>query len=229
MILHLLLASLCVAAEPKAAEREFLRGQLLERRGDAAAALRAYESALKADPSSAVINSDAATLALAQGDGRTALEHARRAVALRPADAASLVLLGRVQWSLGDVAAAQKSFEAALRLKPGSAEATYALAGLLADENHPDKALRLLKRFIASHESQAAQARLELAKLELQLDRVKDAERELKASIAASPEGQELPARYALGEAYEVERDTEAALAQYIALSRLEPENAGLL
>jgi tetratricopeptide (TPR) repeat protein len=228
MILHLLLAASCLAADTKTAQLEFARGQLLERRGAYSEALAAYEATLKADPGSAYVNREAADLALEIGDHEKALAYAQAAAALQPRDAATLVLLGRVQWAMGRTDEAQKTFETALKLDPKSSESIYSLAGLFAEKS-PDKARELLTRYLEQNPDQAGEAHFQLAKIELSLGRAKAAEKQLKEAIALDPDEDSVAARYALAQAYESEQSTDAALGTYQELLRLEPGNAQLL
>lgn len=229
ILLRLLLACACLAApDPKAAQMDYLRGQLLERKGANAEALKAYESALANDPTSAYISREAADLALEMGYQSRALRWAQKAVELSPRDAGALTLLGKVQWAGGDTDAAQKSFEAALKLDPKSSESVYSLSGLLAQKS-PDEARKLLERFLEQNPAEASQVHVQLAKLDLQAGKVRSGERHLKESIALDPEGESLPARFALAQAYETEASTEAALAEYKKIAKLDPDNVELL
>ena len=228
MTLLLLLAAACWASEPKAAQLEYLRGQLLERQGSYPEALRAYEKALGKDPQSAYVSREAAQLALELGQYDKALQWAKKVVELQPGQADSLVLLGRVQAALGDTEVAEKSFQAALKLDPQSVESVFSLAGLLAGRN-PEEARRLFERFIESNPAKAAEAHFQLARLELQLGRTEVGRKHLKQAIALDAENEALPARYALAQTYANEHSTDAALAEYVKILKLEPQNVALL
>jgi tetratricopeptide (TPR) repeat protein len=250
MILHLLLATAALAApvdsstapaaavsastetarrpDPKTATQEFVRGQLLERKGDYAGALAAYENALAADPRSSYIDRQAAELSLEVGDGEKALGYAKKAAELEPQDAATLTLLGKTYWAVGRPEEAANWFKQALKLDPKSSESLYALAGLVA-ERSPDEARKMLTRYLEQNPDEAAEARFQLAKIELQLGRTKAAEKQLKESIALSPDDESAQARYALAQAYESDHSTDAALGAYLDLLKLEPANTALL
>jgi tetratricopeptide (TPR) repeat protein len=212
----------------KSAQMEYLRGMLLEHRGDYADALKAYENALAFDADSAYIASEAASLSLEVGKLDEAFQWAQRVVTLEPGKADSHVLLGRAQWAKGEGEAAEASFEEALKLDPKSAESIYSLSSLLATKE-PAKARQLLVKFLEQNPGQAAEAHFQIAKLDMQDSRVKAAEEELTASIKAAPDEDSLPARYALAEAYEVEHDTDAALSEYLEIQKFEPQNVALL
>ena len=212
----------------KAAEMEYLRGMLLERRGAYGEALEAYEKALALDPHSGFVLREAADLALEMGAGDKALRLALQAVAIEPKDAAARVLLGKVQWAKGDTAAAEASFTEALRLEPHSAESIFSLASLLSSRE-PAKARELLGSFLRDNPSQAAEAHFQLAKMDLQSGHAASAREHLKSAIDLDPGSESLPSRYALAQTYELERSTEEALAQYVEIGRLEPQNSALL
>lgn len=227
-ILLLLLASACFAADPKAAQMHYLQGQLLERKGSYPEALAAYEAALAEDPASGYISREAADLALEMGEPEKALRLARQAVTLEPREAVSHALLGRVQWALGEADEARKAFEAALRLDPKSAEAVYSLGSLMAVKE-PEKARAMLLRFLEQNPAQAPEAHFQLAKIEMELGHQKAAIKELKEAISLDPDNDSLAARYALAQAYEAESSTEAALAEYQKIRRIEPTNVSIL
>lgn len=212
----------------KPAQMEYLRGMLLEHRGDYGEALKAYESALGFDPDSSYIGREAASLALEVGQLDKALKWAARVVELDPKSAESRLLLGRVQWAKSDGEAAEASFEEALKLDPKSAESIYSLSSLLAAKE-PAKAQKLLERFMEQNPAHAAEAHFQIAKLEMQGGQVRQAQEHLRESIKLNPEDESLPARYALAEAFEVEHDTDAALAEYLRIQKFEPQNVALL
>ena len=82
MNILLLLASVCFAADPKAAQMHYLQGQLLERKGSYPDALAAYEAALAEDPASGYISREAADLAMEMGESQRALRQGRQGVTL---------------------------------------------------------------------------------------------------------------------------------------------------
>ncbi|MBI3554291.1 MAG: tetratricopeptide repeat protein [Elusimicrobia bacterium] len=216
------------AEAQKSAQMEYMRGMLLEHRGDYAEALKAYESALAFDPDSVYICREAAGLALEVGQMDKAFRWAGRVVSLEPGSAEAHLLLGRVQWAKGDTEAAEASFEEALKLDPKSAESIYSLASLLSAKS-PQKARELLERFLGANPAQAGEAHFQIAKLDMAAGRVAQAKIHLKSSIATSPDEESLPARYALAQAYEVDHDTDAALSEYLKILKFEPQDVALL
>lgn len=213
---------------PKQAQMHYLKGMLLEKRGALPEALVEYEQALQADPNSGYVNREAAELALELGNADKALEHAERLAVLEPKAAESYVLLGRVKWARGDMDGARDAFERALKLDPKSSDSIFSLSSLLAAHS-PKKARELLERFLREQPSQASDAHFQLAKIDLQEGNGPKAIEHLKQSVALDPDGESLPARYALAQAYEIERSTPSALKEYIEIAKLEPDNVALL
>jgi tetratricopeptide (TPR) repeat protein len=221
-------AALEPVVDARAAQMAYLRGMLAERRGAHAEALQAFEEALTHDPNSAFICREAAELSLEVGLADKAEQWAQRVVALQPKSASSFLLMGRVQWAVGKTEQAQAAFETALKLDPKSSETIYSLGSLLSAKD-PAKARRLLTRFLEQNPAQATEAHFQLAKLDLQESRWTSAEKHLKRAIELDVDGDAIAARYALAQAYETRRATEAALAEYLKLAKLETLNTPLL
>jgi len=212
----------------KAAHRHYLRGMLLERRGEYAEALKAYGEAHTSDPQSPFVCREAAELALEMGLLDRALDWAGKVLELDPKNPHSHILLGQVRWARGEAQAAQAAFEAALKIDSKSAESIFSLANLLAARD-PKRARELLEGFLARSPEHAAEAHTQIAKLDLQAGRLREAQSHLREAIALEPDVESLPARHALAQSYEAQRSTEAALAEYLEMLRLEPQNLGLL
>ena len=210
----------------KAAQRHYLLGALLERRGAGAGALKAFEAALSEDPDSAYLRREAAGMALELGDADKAFALAGR---LKDSDAKNpqtQLLMGKILWARGDEAGARSSFEEALRLDPHFAQTVLSLGELLA-ERQPEKARELFGRFIQSDPDEAAEARYELAKMDYEAGCYDCAIAQLKAAIETEPDSS--PLRYALAQAYEAKGSTAAALAEYQGILQMEPSDAALL
>lgn len=230
-MIWLLLASLAFSGPVedgarKAAQMHYLKAQLLEKRGETAQALAEYEEALAHDPRSAFICAQAAELGLEGNQPEKALLWALRLAELEPAKAASHVLLGRAHWAGGDAATAEKAFEKALKLDPESADSILNLASLLAVRS-PEKARKLLEKFIVKHPDHAAEAHFQLAKLDVEAGKTDKGIERLKKGLALEPEN--LALHFALAQTYETKHDTEAAIAQYQKILELEPYNVAVL
>lgn len=230
-MIWLLLASLAFAGPVedgarKAAQMHYLKAQLLEKRGETAQALAEYEEALAHDPKSAFICGQAAELGLEANLPEKALLWALRLAELEPNKAASHVMLGRAHWAGGDAPSAEKSFEKALKLDPESADSILNLASLLAVRS-PEKARKLLEKFIVKHPAHAAEAHFQLAKLDVEAGKTDRGIERLKKGLELEPEN--LALHFALAQTYEVKHDTEAAIAQYQKILELEPYNVAVL
>jgi tetratricopeptide (TPR) repeat protein len=230
-VIWLLLASLAFSGPVedgarKAAQMHYLKAQLLEKRGDVAQALAEYEEALSHDPKSAFICAQAAELGLESNQPEKALLWALRLAELEPGKASSHVTLGRAHWAGGDAASAEKSFEKALKLDPESADSILSLASLLAVRS-PEKARKLLEKFIVKHPDHAAEAHFQLAKLDVESGKTEKGIERLKKGLELEPEN--LALHFALAQTYETKHDTEAAIAQYQRILELEPYNVQVL
>ena len=218
-------AGLASESSVKQAQLHFLRATLLERRGAYAEALEEYERVFNLDPASAFVCRQASGCPW------------RWETPTRPAAGSSAssswspkspvkILLGRMEWARGATNAAETAFQEALKLDPKSAESIFSLGSLLS-AYAPEKARALFLKFLELNPDEAAEAHYQLALLEQKAGRVPEAIARLKKGLELSPGA--LPMRYALAQIYEVRRDTDAALAEYLVISRQEPKNAALL
>ncbi len=210
------------AASARAAQVEYLRGTLLERRGAYPDALAAYEKALALDPTSAFIAGEAANLALELQDLDRAEKWARVRLALAPNDASSRVILGRVLLARGDPAGAEVEYEQALKSDPASEDTLFALVELSAAD-HPQKARARLEQFLARNPDRAARVLFELGRLDATQGKLSDAADKFKRAIALD-DAQSGPAREALAQTYEVLHDTDAAIAEDLQILEDDPE-----
>jgi tetratricopeptide (TPR) repeat protein len=81
----------------------------------------AYMNALASSPDSAFLYRDLAAVERKQGDDASALEHLRKAVSIDASDARSLVQIGEILESRGDVDGALKAFTGSAAIEPGDA------------------------------------------------------------------------------------------------------------
>ena len=141
---------------PAAPDFAFLKGQILLRLGDEAAAARAFERAIEVDPDflSGYVNLAQIEARAGRFDG--AREFLRRALARRADDADTLRALGDVELRGGRADDAIAAYEKALLADPGSPVSKSALARALADAGRDlDRALDLAR---AARESDASNA-----------------------------------------------------------------------
>ncbi|MBI2362223.1 MAG: tetratricopeptide repeat protein, partial [Elusimicrobia bacterium] len=225
-LLAALLAAVPAAAAVKSAYQHYLKALLHTNQGQYAEAMKEYEAALALDPQSATMFRQSAQLAMEMGDIPRALELATRYVELAPEDAEAFFLLGQVRWARGEGEAAREAFEKALALKPGYSEALYALANLLGALS-PGEAKKYFERYAAENPEDASEALFQIAVLDSRAGLDAEAEARLRESIAADPDN--MQARHALAQLYEVRRDTDSALAAYQEILERDPRNIVLL
>lgn len=115
------------------------------RLGDAEALLR---ETLRYDPNHADAHHWLGVVLGQKGDSRLALEHLRKAAALKPASADFLNNLGIVQLNLCEFDAAQKSFERAVKLNPRLAAAHHNLGLVFKERRDWDRAIACFERAI---------------------------------------------------------------------------------
>jgi len=104
-------------------------------------------AALELDPDSAWLRAETARVALLEGDEAFALRLVGEASELAPEVAEVRVVEGVVRAALGDAAAAEDAFRAALAINPNHAQALAGLAGLTTD---PAERAALLERSLAA-------------------------------------------------------------------------------
>lgn len=213
-------------ASPKASYLHYLKALLLTNQGKYEAALREYEAALELDPQSAFMYRQAADLALEVGKTDRAAEFAGRFVELSPESHLAHYQMGNVHWARGEWREAQTSFEKTLELKPDYHEALFALGNLLSSQS-PERAKQYLKDYLAKNPDNASEAAYRIALMEQRSGHLDESVTYLKLSIENDP-GSVQP-RLQLAQIYEVRRDTEAALAEYLNILRLDPKNVALL
>ncbi|WP_374288327.1 ammonia-forming cytochrome c nitrite reductase subunit c552 [Desulfovibrio desulfuricans] len=119
------------------------RGNYLLRSGDFAAALTAYEAALRLRPDAGAAHVNAAMAQARMGNMAGAETSLRKARAIDPGNAATAYNLGLVLAERGLRAEAADQLLAALRLAPTMSEAAYNL-GMLTAPTDPEKSLQFL-------------------------------------------------------------------------------------
>ena len=164
-----------------------MRAMLLERRGDDADALIAYEAALKLQPTSTYVLSRVARLRLAVG-GRdpAALEAARRAVELDPTDPELHMTLAACYDQVGDSTRAQAALERVIELSPGDTNARLRLAEDYFNRGRYDRAAHWLEELVQSN-PERLQLRHQLGLAYMRMDRYDDAIEELNAVLEKFP------------------------------------------
>src|SRR5260370_12155221 len=107
---------------------EWIRqGRAYKARGDADAALRAFEKAAALDPKSAEVEDEIGFLLAATNRQSEAIPHFEKAVQLDPAFAPAHYHLGVAYWLAKDPARSIPELAAAVRLRPADADYRYRL------------------------------------------------------------------------------------------------------
>ncbi len=153
-------ADAAIAAHDEVAAFHQLRGQVLERRGDAADEARAaYERAVALDPDAAGALAGLASLAAAQGDVDAAVALYERASAADPSDPAPARAAAELLAGAGRSEQAEHELDALLWQHPYDAPAARRLAELLSADGkagpRTEELLRRAKRFGGGAEASA--------------------------------------------------------------------------
>ena len=126
-----------------------LRAELLQARGDAAAAAKALEVAVVFDPESHFLHLSLARLAWAREQSPALVDRlVARAIRLAPWRAGGWLLRGRVLAARGQARRADKAWRRAIAVAPRSedaAEAAIELSGLLGKQGRTREAVRVLR------------------------------------------------------------------------------------
>jgi len=145
------------AANPRLPTASFLRGQCLMARNDWAGAEAAFRDEIAIDPNHFEAHLLLAGLLHDAGRKEEALEHAKRAHALRPADPAAQLALGRLELGLGRADEALPFLEAAGEAFPDDKKTHLELAVAYFRLGRPEDAAR--QREVVERIESEAQAR----------------------------------------------------------------------
>jgi len=143
----------------------------------------------------------------------------KKAVGLNTASARAQFRLGYAQQLLGDLPAAKKSLETALKLDPELPLANLAMGHLLAGESKPGEALPFLQKY-AHARPEDIEVRLKLAQINLDVGNTEQALAELKAAEQLAPREKRI--HYLLGRVYTAARQPELAKQAFATFSSLE-------
>lgn len=168
------------------AEIRNLRGMELADRGWLEEALREFDLAIEADPSSAYPRINRAGVLLERGHGLEALEDLLAAVKLEPKNSAVYYHLGLCLSRFGlEIAEAQ--LQKAIELEPANLDAQIQLAATYAAQGRYAKAEKQL-RFVLSLEPQDPCAHRELGALLLDSEKAHEALEHLRIALDCWPE-----------------------------------------
>ncbi len=113
-----------------------------------------YESAIRANPYSALMRKELGIVATEAGDYDKAIKSFKQAIALRPNYPLAYFAMAEAYLQKGDIENSKYALEEAIRLDPEYAEAYYNLAGLYAHEGNRMKAELLLNKALYYYRKQ---------------------------------------------------------------------------
>ncbi|MBB5206163.1 putative PEP-CTERM system TPR-repeat lipoprotein [Inhella inkyongensis] len=167
------------------AELHSVLGLSMLRMGKIDTAQQELERAWKSQPGHTATGVSLTMLYLRSKQLTKALPVAKSLVQAQPQQASLHHLLGMVLAAQSDAAGARSSFERALKLDPKLHEATMSLARLEARTGNPAAALSRLEALHRTEEK-LVEPLLELASLQMRLDRIDQAERWLERAITVA-------------------------------------------
>lgn len=228
-ILPVILLTTCLSPASAAAGRDaylhFMKGMVLERRGEYDLALQEYKRTLLLDPESVFVYKQALNLALHIGKVEQASKWAEFIVKADSSTADNWVMYGNVSWARGDLERARESYEKAVELDPSAYEAFYQLASLWSSRDQL-RSIGYLKKYLELRPEDAAEIYYQMAVLYNMKRDTAGVEESLKKSKEADPYYPQ--PRYMLADLYESRSDAASALEEYKQLIVLESKNAEL-
>jgi len=126
--------------------------------GQLAEALRLYRTVLVVHPPIALVLSLAGDAAATSGDAASGRTLQRRALALEPRKSSFLQLLAFAEASLGNIAAAEENYAAAVECDPGNLSAMNDWANLIR-VRRPEKARALLRKCVLAEPGEVSRLR----------------------------------------------------------------------
>lgn len=203
----------------------YLDGVLKETEGKYDEALALYGRALEFDPKATEIYRDAIKCAMRTNKIDLARQYVDRLLTLQPEKADNLALSGMVNWGQGRIPEAVADYEKALKLDPDNGDALYQLS-LLLRESEPRRSLEYLAKYAEVNEQERPRIYYEIAVMKLKEQDTDGALDYFGKAAAMSPDF--LQPRYAMGQLYEMRRDTEAAVSVYREILKADPKNPSL-
>jgi tetratricopeptide (TPR) repeat protein len=164
----------------------YVRGRLLEERGDDTEALAEYLRVLSTDPRSLSATRHISELSARRGEASSSLEYAGRALAIEPGDARSLWLKGSALFNLGQPAQALETLEAATRADSEQVEYWMTLARAAETMDRIPVVARAYRHVVWIDEDDA-EAWFQLAAAEARLGHYDVADSALARSAALNP------------------------------------------
>jgi tetratricopeptide (TPR) repeat protein len=170
-------------SDPNSAQLHQAIAHELQRTHDLDGTISHLRQALALDPNLPGIHFELAEALHASDDQRLraeAVDQYKLAVATNPTDPKAATRLGDIQVESGDLEAAEKNYQQALQLQPGSTDAEIGMANVLSERGNPAAAAPLLEQVIAADPSNYL-AHFRLSAVYRKLHRPGDVKRELAA------------------------------------------------
>ena len=183
--------------EPNATHIHRRMGLLLQRAGDRDGAVRSFRAAVAVNPSDEATWEDLAEMLGRDPDTQPdALDILRRLTEREAPNFRALALLGYLHARMGNIAASEQSFRAAVSIIPQNADATLALINILATLGKIDQIMPVYERFTAMG-GNWVMAHNRVGQIMLQAADLDAAGRAFAAAVAADPKNAEAVAGFA--------------------------------
>ena len=201
----------------------FLKAQQLLVADNPAEAIQEYETAIKNDPNSPVLEMELASLYQRQGDVKQALAHVEKSLRLDPKQQEAYFLLASLHVGLNQLEEATREYERILTLDPENREARLFLATLYAQQRRYPKAIRTIQELLRL-DPQLVVGYYYLGRIYLETGRLADAKKEFQRVLSMDPKF--VPAMFDLGVTLEREHQYSRALSMYHRILRAYPRNS---
>jgi len=169
-------------AAPDSAETHQAMAHELQRDHDLTGTIANLRAALKLDPTLPGIHFELAEALHASDDARLKTEaegEYKLAVETNPSDPKAATRMGDIEVEKGDLEGGATYYQRALKLQPGSADASIGLANVLSEQGKPDEAAVLLEHVEAADPTNVL-AHYRLSAVYRKLKRPEDVKRELE-------------------------------------------------
>jgi predicted Zn finger-like uncharacterized protein len=199
------------------------RGQIFENRGEHAAAIAAYRSALSQRPTDSDLKLRLGAALVTAGQVDEAEAVLDQVIKERPTSAEAEHYLGRVLFARKETAQAAQRFERAVNLDTLKAEYHLYLAWALVEQGNFGGGLESVQKAI-ERDPNLGDARWILGRIQLRTGAVKDALSSFQAALRLKPGRVEALAN--MGDAYDELRDAGQAIKSYQEAVKRAPDNA---
>jgi len=214
------------ASGSKESYNHFTKALLLERKGEFQKALEEYKTTVLMDPDAFFAYRQAVNLAFRLGKLDDADKWSEYLVRKDSSSVDTWILRGNFFWVKGDSKKARECFLKAIKIDPENKEAIYQLAGIYS-LSEPEKGIEYFKRYAELAPENAADAYYKVGTLYSLSGNYRKMEEYLKK--AAASDAYYLPPRYMLAEYYELKKDTQSAINQYMEIFKINPNDKKLL